>query len=371
MTTEPTRPLAAAPTEVIDVNAAGPGAEAPLLHTPTFPELVYAHFDWWQEIRKGSISDATKARYESERAAFEAVHGQIVRAYWCSHVESAVVLTEKPGTFRWSAPLCGFHRESDWATREFPDIASALHRCDELAVRAKTVLTGVRQRICLNLVMASASHLMSLVDHGGAKADPDANAAAIAREGDALTKTEAYYRDAANGQAQIVYFAGMASVAVVIGIVAAVWLAIEWASPVAALAAGAIGGLVSVVQRINNGQFELEYDVGRPYAFFLGGLRPLIGGVFGMAIAFAFTGGLLHLPVAVLEPDNDRRLALLVVSFLGGFSERWAQDTLVAAVPMAGSKQQAPPAAAAGPPDQSAATAGAPSESPPPPPPAS
>jgi hypothetical protein len=365
--TETTRPLAAAPTEVIDVNAAGPASEAPSAHTPTFPELVYAHFDWWQEIRDGALTDATKARYDSERAAFQAVHGQIVRAYWCSHVESAVVLTEKPGTFRWSTPVCGFHRESDWATRDFPDIASALHRCDELAVRAKTVLTGVRQRICLNLVMASASHLMSLVDHRAAKADADANASAIAQERDALTKTEAYYRDAANGQAQIVYFAGMASVAVVIGIVAAIWLAIEWASPVAALAAGAIGALVSVVQRINNGQFELDYDVGRPYAFFLGGLRPLIGGVFGMTISFAFTGGLLHLPVAVLEPDNDRRLALLVVSFLAGFSERWAQDTLVSAVPMVGSKKEAPPAAAAGPRDNPPAATGAPSEPPPPP----
>jgi hypothetical protein len=347
--TEPTRPLAAAPTEVTDVNAAGPGAEVSTPQTPTFPELVYAHFDWWQEIRDGSLTEDTKVRYQTERAAFQDVHGQIVRAYWCSHVESAVVLTEKPGAFRWSTPLCGFHRESDWATREFPDIASELHRCDELAVRAKTVLTGVRQRICMNLVMASASHLMSLVDHRAVKSEGEANAAALAQERVALARTEAYYREAANGQAQIVYFAGMAAVAAVIGLVAAVWLAIRWASPVAALAAGSIGALVSVVQRINDGQFELDYDVGRPYAFFLGGLRPLIGGVFGMAIAFAFTGGLLHLPVAALESDTDRHLALLVVSFLAGFSERWAQDTLVAAVPMAGQKKASTPASASAP----------------------
>jgi hypothetical protein len=66
---------------------------------------------------------------------------------------------------------------------------------------------------------------------------------------------------------------------------------------------------------------------------FLGGLRPLIGGAFALVLSFAFTGGLLSLPLAAGEPDSHRRLALLVVAFLAGFSERWAQDTLAAAMP--------------------------------------
>ena len=111
--------------------------------------------------------------------------------------------------------------------------------------------------------------------------------------------------------------------------------AISWAAPVAALIAGAIGAVVSVVQRINSGSFELDYDVGGPYIFFLGGLRPLIGGAFAVAISFAFDGGLLHLPVAASESTNDRRLALLVISFLAGFSERFAQDTLTSVMPKA------------------------------------
>jgi hypothetical protein len=102
---------------------------------------------------------------------------------------------------------------------------------------------------------------------------------------------------------------------------------------------------VSVIQRINSGTFELDYDVGRPYAFFLGGLRPLIGGAFGMAITFAFSGGLLHLPVAAGASTHDRRLALLVLAFLAGFSERWAQDTLTSVLP--GSAKSAPAPAAA------------------------
>jgi hypothetical protein len=59
-----------------------------------------------------------------------------------------------------------------------------------------------------------------------------------------------------------------------------------------------------------------------------------------MAISFAFTGGLLHLPVAVDESTDSRRLALLVLGFLAGFSERWAQDTLTSLLPAG---QAAPP----------------------------
>jgi hypothetical protein len=92
---------------------------------------------------------------------------------------------------------------------------------------------------------------------------------------------------------------------------------------------------VSVVQRINNGSFELDYDVGGPYIFFLGGLRPLIGGAFAVAISFAFDGGLLHAPIAATETADHRRLALLVISFLAGFSERFAQDTLTSVLPEA------------------------------------
>ena len=184
-----------------------------------------------------------------------------MRAYWCTQVESAVALTEQKTRF--GGTRCSFYRETHWATRDQPDIANEMYRCDELAVRATTVLTGVRQRICMNLMMASAEHLMSLVDRRAAHGDPKANEEMLEHERAAIERTEAYYKDAANGQAQIVYFAGMALVVVVLSrSIAAIWLSLTWAAPVAALVAGAIGALVSVVQRINSGQFDLDYDVG-------------------------------------------------------------------------------------------------------------
>jgi hypothetical protein len=324
--TELAQPLPAGNTETVDVSTFA----VPEKHPVSFSELVYAHYEWFRH--RGN--EAAESRYDKARLAFEHRHGEIVTAYWCSHVESAVALTEKK---RFSGRLSswGFHRETEWATQEAPDVAAELHRCDELAVRANTVLTGVRQRICMQLVIASAAHLLSLVDAHQIKSEPATIDASLARERKAIDDAERYYRNAANGQAQMVYFGGMAVVAIAIAIIAAVWLGITWATPVAALIAGALGAVVSVVQRINNGRFMLEYDVGGPYVAFLGGLRPLIGGTFAIALAFAFDSGLLHLPVAANETTAHRHLALLVISFVAGFSERWAQDTLTSLVPSA------------------------------------
>jgi hypothetical protein len=311
-------------------------------HPPTFTELVYAHHDWWKAREAGTLTPAASAAYDSILSAFEARHGQIIRAYWCSHVESAVALTARKRLGGAISPDYGFHRESDWATKTAPEVAAELHRCDELAVRANAVLTGVRQRICLELVVSCATHLLSLVDRRAGTEDEAQAAAALERERAAIDKVEAYYCQAANGQAQLVYFGGIATVFLVIAGIAAAWLSISWAAPVAALVAGAAGGVVSVMQRINSGKFELEYDVGGPYAFFLGGLRPLIGGAFAIAITFTFDGGLLQLPVAAGADTHDRRLALLVLAFLAGFSERWAQDTLTSIVPSAANPSPEP-----------------------------
>ncbi len=302
---------------------------------PSFSELVYAHYDWWRSRQAGAPDLSAAAAYDSVRTAFQASHGEIVRAYWSSHVESAVALTERKRLGGLLAPSFSFHRETDWATKNAPDVAAELHRCDELAVRAKAVLTGVRQRICLELVVSCATHLLSLVDRRAGSEDEAEATAALHRERAAVDKVESYYHEAANGQAQLVYFGGIATVTLVLAGVATAWLTVSWAAPVAALIAGGVGAVVSVMQRINSGKFELEYDVGGRYAFFLGGLRPLIGGAFAMAITFTVDGGLLHLPVAASESTHDRRLALLVLAFLAGFSERWAQDTLTSVVPSA------------------------------------
>jgi hypothetical protein len=304
-------------------------------------------------------------RYHAARAAFEREHGRIVSEYWCWRFPGAVVLTAKPapGPVRFvKGPSLSFHRASDWATKGEPETAAQMHRCDELAARATQVLTGVRKRICIQLVMASASHLLSLVDardgrdEGGTAREEPAEAdkkkiaaaveheiaAAIEHERSCLDEAEAYYHDAATGQAQVVYFAGMAIVLLLFGLFALLgtllgrfWTSlpgIDDGEFYGCLAAGAVGAVVSVIQRTNSGRFELEYDVGRRYVYFLGGLRPTIGAVFGLALYFAINSEILKL-FDLPKEGTGRLYALLVIAFLGGFSERWAQDSLTALAP--------------------------------------
>jgi hypothetical protein len=333
--TELTQPRSAADAASLPETATE-AERPPPSHAPTFPELVYAHFAWWKrgQARTGSETPVAH-RYRDVLERFEQRYGPIVDSYWCSHVESAVALTERKRALPWVTPELTFHRETDWATKSHPEIASQLHRCDEIAVRATSVLRGMRRRICLQLVMTSASHLLSLVDARAAHEDDEKAAQSLAQERDLLAQATSYYHEAANGQAQIVYFAGMTLVASVVAIGAGLWLALSWASPLAALLAGAVGAVVSVIQRITAGHFDLRYDVGRGYALFLGGLRPLIGGAFALAVTFAFMSGLLHLPLSEHDRRAHERLALLVIGFVAGFSERWAQDTLATALPAA------------------------------------
>ena len=305
-------------------------------HSVPFPELVHLHALWRDALegRRERLTELDRD-YHDTRAAFERDHGSIVNELWCTRAASAVCLTSQPGNAL-HGPKLAFHRVSDWATEGLPDVATQLHRCDELATRAAQVLTGLRERICLQLVMSSASHLLALAD---GPADSVKLDAAIEQEKKSLDAAEAYYHDAATGQAQVVYFSGMAlsmALLAAFALLGGFLLALPGIDDrefYGCLGAGGVGAVVSVLQRINSGRFDLEYDVGRAYVRFLGAVRPVIGGVFGLALYFAVTSRILTLFQLPSAGSTSRLYALLVIAFLAGFSERWAQDTLTSLAP--------------------------------------
>lgn len=306
---------------------------------PTFAELVYAHHEW-RSATNGDRPEQAEELYRQTLKRFQTTYGDVVSAYWCSHIESAVALTKKPRRFP-LPPQIEFHRETDWATRRAPEIAAELHRLDELAIRARTVLSGVRETTCLHLIAACAGHLLSLADTAAAPKDPGELDAALAEEKKRIEDIQKYYCEAANGQAQIVYFAGMVTVAALVSVLGGLVLLLHrdtFLVGVVGLIAGAVGAVVSVIQRITNQSFQVDYDIGRPYAFFLGGLRPMIGGALAIAVTYTFDSGILHLPISSTSTHQEH-LALVVVGFLAGFSERWAQDTLATALPQQGGSE--------------------------------
>jgi hypothetical protein len=325
----------------------------------TFPDLVRIHFRWRQAVRDGSgASEEEQARlnleYRDALTRFEHEHGQLVTAYWCADVESAVALTAGRPNTGWLRRLLSvaprFHRVSDWATKDEPDIARALHHCDELAVRATEVLRGRSRRITIQLVMTSACHLLSLVDARGEN-PPQAHKAAVAAETRALANLRHDYREAANGDAQLVYFGGMA---IGIALLALLYLVansvvrgadVEERTVIGCLVAGALGAVVSVIARINSGTFALDFDVARGYTLFLGALRPVIGSIFGLLAYFMLTSGFVQVFKLPDEGTIERFYFLCVIGFAAGFSERWAQDTLTGGLSGRGrGKDDAPPA---------------------------
>lgn len=188
--------------------------------------------------------------------------------------------------------------------------------------------------------MSSAGHLLSLVE---------GKAGSNTREGlrlqrRALAEARRYYREAAGGQAQMVYSLGMVvgagGLALMAGLVGGTLgiPEIDDREFFGCLTAGAVGAVVSVMSRISTGRFSLDFEVGRSYLVFLGILRPLLGAIFGLALYFAVISGILDL--FAVSPDGTARFYfLLVIAFLAGFSERWAQDMLV------GTRRGARPAA--------------------------
>lgn len=307
----------------------------------TFPDLVRIHFRWRQALRHESPHSEEEREkfdrdYHEALRIFEDEYGQLINAYWCADVESAVALTAGKPNSGWLRRLLSvaprFHRVSDWATKDEPDIARALHHCDELAIRAGEVLRGRSRRIAVQLVMTSACHLLSLVDARGENS-AQAHKASVTAELRELAAIGHSYRQSANGDAQLVYFAGMAVGIAALGllyILAASILdreGVEAETIVGCLVAGALGAVVSVIARVNSGSFALDEDVARGYTLFLGSLRPWIGSIFGLLIYFAVTSDFIQI-FQVPDDGTEAFYFFCVLAFAAGFSERWAQDTL-------------------------------------------
>jgi hypothetical protein len=339
---------------------------SPAARRVTFPDLVRIHYRWRKTVSHSSDAppaerDAVDAEYHAALARFESEHGEIISAYWCADFESAVALTSgvrATGRLRrLRPPAPRFHRVSDWATKDDPEVARMLHQCDELAIRSAEVLRGRSRRICIQLVMTSACHLLSLVDARHIRTDPKKHRAAVADEKRELELVAEDYRQAANGDAQLIYFGGMGIGVVFITLLYLVARGVlqgedvQDATIIGCLVAGALGAVVSVIARINSGSFDLDADVARGYTLFLGTLRPWIGSVFGVLTYFAVTSGFVE--VFKVPPDGIKQFYFLcVIAFGAGFSERWAQDTLTGGLAGRGRKPDppsgAPPAAAGG-----------------------
>jgi hypothetical protein len=309
----------------------------------SFSELVAAHFRWAKELHHGpgGVPRDVEKEYHKKLHAFERKHGEISGAYWCQKAPSAVALTvrEKWALGRHHDAEIRLYRVSDWVTDNVPRIADLLYQCDTLAIKVSTVLEGTPKRVAMQWILAVQSHLLGFIERSkGDKPDDQELKELVEREEAELIQIEAYYHRTGEKMARQFYVIGML---MGIGWLAALGGLLLWAFGVdldwridtdtrtffACYAAGALGAVVSVLSRMSQKKtekgFVVDHEIGKRGLHILGIYRPLIGAITGLAVYFLARTTLLQ-----IDQNAKTFHFFVVVAFLAGFSERWAQVLL-------------------------------------------
>ena len=333
----------AAETSTIE-SQTGNGASAPPGddQSVSFAELVHAHSERQRELASGRIKPGPwEQEYRRRLSAFKSEHGPLVDSYWCRFESSGVAITDRverqARNFWRRDSIMRLHAATDWRTAHAPRIAAMLHEWETLGIRASEVLRGTSEKIALQQIYAASSRLLGLLD----RKRPRAPSEGVMRQLERLHAREfrdvtRYYQRAAENQARIVYFQGMAwgaaLLALLVGAAFLLGWALGWLDPgelgvqvfFVTIAMGATGAILSVMTRMAKSHgFNLDYEVGRKPTRFLGALRPWIGALFALALYIAIKGGVVSV---FPEATNTEAVSFYAaIAFLAGFSERWAK----------------------------------------------
>jgi len=307
----------------------------------SFAELVLAHYLRQLAVYQNrTYGGPEEEAYQAKLKAFTAEHGRIVDAYWCTREPSGVAVTERVRrSWRrlWLADrIVAFHAETDWVTRAVPPIADRVYACKALAVKVSELLRGTSELVAMQWIVSAVERVIGLVDQAEHELTDEVIDGVVAQNVAELKAVEAYYEKNAESQARLVYFGGMMRgglvLAALMGLVALVLYATRfdrWGSPVTqelflTTAMGGIGAIISVMSRMaGKGAFSIDHEVGRKMVRRLGSVRPFIGGTFAVVIYFGLTSSLFQFATV------DKTIYYYAaVSFLAGFSERWARVML-------------------------------------------
>jgi hypothetical protein len=312
-----------------------------------FPQLVWAHYQWERKLHTDGGSDpALEQAYRQKLTEFQQKEGRLEQVYWSTREPSAVAMTVEHGKpaslnglgLRERDDVVRLHRVTDWATRDAPKIADLLHECDLLATRVSQVLHGTTEQIALRWILGIEMHLLGFLERKDSL-DAKAEAELVAAQRRKLAECEAYYHRAASKAGRIVYVSGMLIGVWFAAIFAALAGLLLWTGGVVGhdrttilicFGAGAIGALVSALSRmsrVEQGRFNIDFELGHTLLRRLGVYRPFLGGAIGVALYFLLAGGLLDIQV-----DSDQEPYYYgFFAFLAGFSERFATIVLGAA----------------------------------------
>jgi hypothetical protein len=249
-------------------------------------------------------------------------------------VERAFTETSRP--FRESAANTAIHVEPTFGDPDSPRAKELLFRCLRVHYQAIEWLRPKPRKICTRMTFNVIANLLGTLDArvgaGGPAAAAEfdnqhADQEVLERE---IQKTEEYFHTSAQRYARLTYMIGML-LGVFVAAVAALLLVVLPMVPSRlglVFIAGALGAIVSVLQRLTSGRLFVTVEDGPGTLMLLGALRPLLGGLLGMALYAFVKAGIF---VALTPPRGgtvDEPYFVAALGFLAGFSERFAKDSL-------------------------------------------
>lgn len=349
----------------------GHGRVAPVELDPAeeqrFPELAAAltsgraSFDTYlrarflAEERFNPDDHESRALYGRSRAvlfdAYQRDSGRVCSSYYCGHVVAGAARTDHPR-------MALVFNSGTWGPEE-----QLLTSCDGLYWEAIDHVRGSERATFVERLYAVTTDVLALLDarcrppdqfapgapavtqQPSPAAEPERQiAGSDAARSDALealrrklADVKAFYMQAAPKRARLTYLAGVAYGVVGTGCLAGLLFLLLWFTNVfsadvrvqllCAFAAGGLGAVLSVLQRVNSERLQPNYEAGRRELHILGMVRPLIGALGAVAVYALLVGGILDF--ALPETAVTEVFYYVGIGFISGFSERFAPDTLL------------------------------------------
>lgn len=304
--------------------------------TPSLDELIVSF--WTPE----------RPCYEKDRTAYQLEHGQIRDSYFAKHIHAAALIVKPPGVLAHVTQKRKINLRYDGlrAAAVQPEFEAAIWRARALERESGLILGGRSRKVLVEMLYTILVYLLSVLDavsecQGSKDEQADRRRrveSALKSVNKELDRLDTFMRAASEQTSLRWYLLGLPAGALVgFGMISA---ADRWSTLVGApsqlvrvcFACGAVGAIVSVMTRITRGQRLVDSQQGHFVTLLAGGFRPLIGAVFGLALYVFVQGGLV--PIATPDDDTKGIMFFAALAFLSGFSERWAQDTIVQSAPM-------------------------------------
>jgi hypothetical protein len=287
-----------------------------------------------------SIDDRKKLRENFHILVdnFEADHGSLVRSYFASHCMAAAALTSKDEI-------------EVVLARDIPssELIQVIRRAQSLGYQSWHRLEKYDRKLCQRMIFSVVLEVLRRLDRTRESANGTAHDSRSVKEMTPaelaylrrnLDEAEEFMLRCSSRRAQSQYIRGMlrlGSLFVVPAVLAAAVVGAVQGSYTGLLGqallvwvAGAVGAVVSVMWRMTSGTFSINlptlgHESGDSQLNLMGAVRPLIGGVFALAVFVFAKSPLIPLDTA----DKGDTFLFVGLGFLAGFSERFAQDMFV------------------------------------------